>query len=158
MKPAPRCATVATTGPEPASQLAHAAYEARREALHLADLVHQPHARRVLGCKSRLESRVERGDVDAVLPDAMGFGEIHVRQHGLDTAESDHPEAPAHAAGANLFGVEPARPLAGELCSELPHHGGLAAAGTAGEQQMPLRRHGQPRALRVLSRAAQRLQ
>jgi hypothetical protein len=109
--------------------------------------------------QSHLESRVERRDVDAVLPDAMGLGEIHVRQHGLGTAESDQPEAPAHATGANLFGVEAARPLAGELRSELPDHGCLAAAGTAGEQQMPLSRHGQPRTLRLLSRAAaQRLQ
>ena len=114
---------------------AHRCDERRRQALHPADLVHQPRVDAVSGAQ-RLRHRVHHADVHAVAADARGrVAKVHVREVPRAAIEADRAEAAALAALADLLGVEPADAPAAEEIGRVPEGCRLAGAGPAGEEQ-----------------------
>ncbi len=105
--------------------------EARGEAFHLADLVHQVKFDAPLARKRRVTRAIDGRHVDAVLPHATCFWQLDVRDQRFAAVVGDEPKAAALAALANFGGVEAGDARIGEALGEAAHHGGLAGPGRA---------------------------
>src|SRR5512139_1608118 len=115
-------------------QAPHGGDEARRQALHLADLVDEVDRDFPVRREQRFGAHIERRDIDAVFGHFRA-ADADVREDERSAAEVDQAKAGALPRFAQLLGVKAAHVDVAKPLGDAPNHRGLAHARGAGDEQ-----------------------
>jgi hypothetical protein len=121
MKPAPCRATVATTGVRPASNAPHRGDKPLREALHLADLIHNVDSGAWVWRK-QCRSFIDCGHVHTILPDAVALREGGMRDNTLLPLKAQQPKSASLSTLPDLLRIEASQLSQLELRDNAPDH------------------------------------